>query len=1592
MAQNDVQINIIGKDDATGAFRSVLSSAEKTSRSIQGLGGNVGSLNSTFSNASTSIMSLNSILSNTTSYALAIAGVNGLGDAMHSTIGAALEFYTTMQTGAVSLAGSLMSMGQINGESLTWNQSLSMSKELMQELSDQALVTGASTKEISEVFRGMLPNALNAGMSIEQTMKLAGTLATAGKSMNIGGNQLVRDVRDIMAGKNVSRSTLGQSLGLDDADIQKAKQSAGGLYDFLSKRLQGEMVSNQNYLDTWEGRLNHFKESIARIGADGLTPFLDAATSKLADLSNKLVMVDNQSHEVIGINPDAIAGIEHAGTLIETLGVQGQIFWGDIRDVAVPAFQLLGNGIELAANHAALLSEVLLSLWAGNKLGKYVFDYKNGLTGAAEAQTFLGKAAAQARVEQEKQALAAKQAVVAQRQATIEAAKMAVQSNMTGMGLTMETAVTAKVLGETELAAAIQKTVLAENEKAAAIERVQIAFNEASTQMAAGEEKIAEGIIVANVSLEEEGAAAELMAQRMIMAVDAAKAGQIELANSILISTMSLDAQGAEAIVNGSRVVEGATAGKAAQVELAATTGETTLAMTGAGVEAEALGAKTVAAGSVAKTAIQNLTENAWLLAGGWVGVGIAIMEALHWLWEFANEQENWAKNNTVEYNGKKYLVTKEGNVVLTGDTADRIESVQKPSDNPDSIYDYKENLARSIYSGWKNNTNEGISEDTRDAVLAQNKANNDERIADEKAQQEEKEKEAYIEALRKEKAWSNDPEIKDLMGQVTGKYGDEGNDKSSQKAARQLAHQEQQIAEANKQYSDTINKNAQLIKQANDKINSILASLDEKILDINGTQLQIDLSKDKKEWADIVKQIHGAAVNLKTLSYTTAQHTTMGGSLGADLYNIAASKDGMPYQLGGDGVSYTDCGKLFVDGIEQATGVSIGRTVDAIEQYASDNGAWHPAGDGYIPNVGDGVVVLGGDHIVISNGEGGYVGANSSTGVVEKNSVEGDFGAPVGYVSVSQLFPEYNAQPDISQSQAAIPQTDAVGVITEAAKELGFDNIPLLIALAMRESGGDTVEGIDENAYNSNSDARGMFQITPGQDVANDDGSRSNISDLYPAYDTDPLENAKAAITILQDKINQYGDIWEGVKHYGEGTNDYEDRVKANYDSLGADVNLAPTAFSRYIPNGTQLALSQNDQLKQISDTKAYRDWSIRRRKQIEETLYMNNELSPDQAARGSAIRDKAQADINANNDQFRDFVKASGLNDKDTQVAQNYLDDLNKKVKAKMESDLRDLASTEHDEIKQHLSDMSYLQNDYESNLDIRQQKELERYIKVLNEELNQTDISYKDRLALTKELVEKQQELAENKGKYSTNDAWKSTMREMKSYQMDAQSSMKSGWNSVTGDIEGVFSDLLTTNKSFSERMKNLYIDVGNTILNTMTKIIMQGLVMNSIMTIFGSNTGSYSGPSSAYDIAFSKMQSLLTDSTSSGAGYTFGSAYTFSNVSAYASGGEMDSGYALVGENGAELIHTNTPGYVYNARETADILNRTANNNNNNASGTPSVQMTLVNKTGQQIKTTSGNVKFDGKKYVVSAVLEAVANNDSNIRNIFKGMVG
>ncbi len=229
MAASDVQIQIIGLDMASQAFKQVNQEAQTTAARLDAFSNTVSGVNST--------------LSNMTGFALATAGIMGVSAALSEAVSDAKEFYTTMETGSISLAGSLISMTNLHGETESWGEALQLSKGLMQELNDQALVTGASTKEISNVFRSMIAPAMNAGMTIKQTMNLASTLTSTGKAMGLQDNVLRRDVADLITGKNVQRSKLGSLLGISDADIAEAKKSVGGLYDFLDKRLQGEKRS-----------------------------------------------------------------------------------------------------------------------------------------------------------------------------------------------------------------------------------------------------------------------------------------------------------------------------------------------------------------------------------------------------------------------------------------------------------------------------------------------------------------------------------------------------------------------------------------------------------------------------------------------------------------------------------------------------------------------------------------------------------------------------------------------------------------------------------------------------------------------------------------------------------------------------------------------------------------------------------------------------------------------------------------------------------------------------------------------------------------------------------------------------------------------------------------------------------------------------------------------------------------------------------------------------------------------------------------------------------------------------------------------------
>ena len=187
----------------------------------------------------------------------------------------------------------------------------------------------------------------------------------------------------------------------------------------------------------------------------------------------------------------------------------------------------------------------------------------------------------------------------------------------------------------------------------------------------------------------------------------------------------------------------------------------------------------------------------------------------------------------------------------------------------------------------------------------------------------------------------------------------------------------------------------AEKMSQAADRLTDLIKSLTLQSLEIDGSQYEIDKAQARNQYDSNTK-------NILSILQSAAGISSSGSASG--VLEAANAQLGKAYVLGADGDWATDCGKLFADSVKATFGKDVPRYVPSIMDAAAEAGAWHPEGDGYVPKAGDCVVVLGDNHIVIADGNGGYTGANSSTGVVAKQSITGDFGAITGYVDTSKL------------------------------------------------------------------------------------------------------------------------------------------------------------------------------------------------------------------------------------------------------------------------------------------------------------------------------------------------------------------------------------------------------------------------------------------------------------------------------------------------------------------------------------------------------------------------------------------------------------
>ena len=362
--------------------------------SSSGAAKSIGAVSKNFDQAANSVSNMNKMINRLTysvmRYTVIYEGIQKLGDLWSTVVGGAYDYGNMIETNRIGMAGILSSMLQINGQQLTWNQSLQVSSKIMQDLQNESLKTSATAGELIDTFRALLGPGLSAGMSLEQIEHFTTVGVNAVKSLGLDGVQLVQELRDLVQGGiRPASSTLATSLGITDADIKKAKASSEGLYKFLMDRMKGFEYSALETNNTVKGRLDQIKEGLQRGIADGTAPLRGVYSEALKNLGNSLIQVNKETKEW-KINPEFVSTLDSVSSTMVDLGTQAK----DVGEAILPWAKGIGGTVATAFGQLSSHLGMIAAVWGTMKISKVAKDFLQILTVSREEreiQTSIGK-------------------------------------------------------------------------------------------------------------------------------------------------------------------------------------------------------------------------------------------------------------------------------------------------------------------------------------------------------------------------------------------------------------------------------------------------------------------------------------------------------------------------------------------------------------------------------------------------------------------------------------------------------------------------------------------------------------------------------------------------------------------------------------------------------------------------------------------------------------------------------------------------------------------------------------------------------------------------------------------------------------------------------------------------------------------------------------------------------------------------------------------------------------------------------------------------------------------------------------------------
>ncbi|WP_371380906.1 hypothetical protein [Sporomusa aerivorans] len=329
-----------------------------------------------------------------------IATVQTVKDTLGSIFGTGITYDKQMETAQLGVAGILMSMTKLNGEQLKLNQAMQISSQTLKQIQENAVKIGLPAEDMISGFQSILGPGLQAKMTMEEIVQITTTGTKAVKTMMgsmANEMQITQELRSMISGTIDMNSQVAKALGITNADVEKAKQTAGGLFKYLMDKMSGFKELATIWPDTMTGATERFKAMFGQASGSSSETVFVKLKKEINEITDALFVVDEKT-KTVSFNPTLLSNIkeivDNTVLFIEKTKEAGKV----IGPVLLPPLNLVLSILKFIIQHTQAVATALLAWTAVQKAIPLYVLLKTKISDAEKALIAQKRAAAQASI------------------------------------------------------------------------------------------------------------------------------------------------------------------------------------------------------------------------------------------------------------------------------------------------------------------------------------------------------------------------------------------------------------------------------------------------------------------------------------------------------------------------------------------------------------------------------------------------------------------------------------------------------------------------------------------------------------------------------------------------------------------------------------------------------------------------------------------------------------------------------------------------------------------------------------------------------------------------------------------------------------------------------------------------------------------------------------------------------------------------------------------------------------------------------------------------------------------------------------------